>query len=250
MISAGTFLNVVLLFCAMVTVRYILTITASALGITAFTWFVWMMNLVVQIVMIFAAIRIRKAIRLKYGIHEQCCGTCEDCCCAWCCMPCVIAQMWTHVNDPQRTQASIISGFSEVGLPSDFNPNVWYPDRTFDGNDESSNPAVVVTVSTPRGSKTNGSYTAAGPRSVVVVDQPEKSDFASGGGCGGGGGGWACRGEVGGNPFSRNQGIPRLVSVPLGDGGGDHKELRLGSTFDPAASANKEAHSTEPGTGV
>jgi Cys-rich protein (TIGR01571 family) len=258
MVSAGTFLNVVLLFCAMVTVRYILTITASALGITAFTWFVWMMNLMVQIVMIFAAVRIRKAIRLKYGIHEQCCGTCEDCCCAWCCMPCVIAQMWTHVNDPQRTQASIISGFSEVGLPSDFNPNVWYPDRAFDGNDESSNPTVVVTVSTPRGSKTNGSYTAAAPRSVVVVDQPEESvkvsssDFASGGGRGGGGrgGGGACRGGGGGNPFSRNQGIPNLASVPLSDGDGGDGELRSRSTFDPAASANKEVRSSEPGTGV
>jgi Cys-rich protein (TIGR01571 family) len=77
---------------------------------------------------------IRQKVRELYGIQPQCCGGCEDCCCAWWCTPCTICQIWRHVQDPRISNAQGCCGCaSKDGLPATFNlraqKQAWYPNR-------------------------------------------------------------------------------------------------------------------------
>jgi Cys-rich protein (TIGR01571 family) len=56
----------------------------------------------------------RSYIRRKYSIPEQTCNGCEDCCCAFFCLPLTICQMARHTADYDTYRASACS---ENGLP-------------------------------------------------------------------------------------------------------------------------------------
>jgi len=56
----------------------------------------------------------RTHIRSKYNIPEQSCNGCEDCCCAYWCGCCTIAQMARHTAD-YETYAGICC--SDTGMP-------------------------------------------------------------------------------------------------------------------------------------
>ena len=56
----------------------------------------------------------RRHIRNRYGIPEQSCHGCEDCCCAYWCMCCTVSQMARHTAD-YETYAGLCC--SETGLP-------------------------------------------------------------------------------------------------------------------------------------
>lgn len=58
--------------------------------------------------------RTRKHIREKYSIPEQNCKGCEDCCCAYFCTCCTVAQMARHTAD-YETYAGLCC--SETGMP-------------------------------------------------------------------------------------------------------------------------------------
>lgn len=49
--------------------------------------------------------RAREYLRNKYGIAEENCGGCEDCCCAVWCGPCTICQMARHTADYHQHKA-------------------------------------------------------------------------------------------------------------------------------------------------
>jgi Cys-rich protein (TIGR01571 family) len=57
----------------------------------------------------------RKHIRGKYNIREQSCQGCEDCCCAFWCSCCTLAQMARHTADYDTYAARCCS---ETGLPA------------------------------------------------------------------------------------------------------------------------------------
>ena len=62
--------------------------------------------------------QIRQTTRRIYGIQSSSCGECEDCCCAYWCMPCTICQLWRHVQDPAISGAQgCCSCFTTDGLP-------------------------------------------------------------------------------------------------------------------------------------
>jgi Cys-rich protein (TIGR01571 family) len=54
-------------------------------------------------------IRLRSRLRTQYAIPEQTCTGCEDCCCAYWCHCCVVAQMARHVNDYEHQPAACCS---------------------------------------------------------------------------------------------------------------------------------------------
>jgi len=56
---------------------------------------------------------LRKRVRDKYGIPAQCCGECEDCCCAYWCSACTICQIARHTADYHAYPAECCS---ETGL--------------------------------------------------------------------------------------------------------------------------------------
>ena len=57
----------------------------------------------------------RELIRNKYQIPSRHCGCCEDCCCAFWCSCCTVAQMARHTGDYVTYQGMCCS---ETGLPS------------------------------------------------------------------------------------------------------------------------------------
>jgi len=57
----------------------------------------------------------RRHIRTRYAIPEQSCHGCEDCCCAYWCTCCAVAQMARHTAD-YETYAGLCC--SETGLPA------------------------------------------------------------------------------------------------------------------------------------
>eukprot|EP01083_Nonionella_stella_P079463 218079_1 len=56
----------------------------------------------------------RKYIREQYGIPEQQCHGCEDCCCSWWCSCCTLSQMARHTGD-YDAYAGVCC--NETGLP-------------------------------------------------------------------------------------------------------------------------------------
>lgn len=56
----------------------------------------------------------RKHIRNKYNIPEQSCHGCEDCCCAYWCSCCTVAQMARHTGDYESYAGRCCS---ETGMP-------------------------------------------------------------------------------------------------------------------------------------
>ena len=71
---------------------------------------------------IYALTNARYHMRLKYRIPARCCKSkscnhgCDDCCCAFWCMPCVICQMMTHTHDDNEFNYKC---FSRTGLDKD-----------------------------------------------------------------------------------------------------------------------------------
>jgi len=49
--------------------------------------------------------QLRQKVRAKYNIPTQCCGGCEDCCCAYWCSPCTVCQLARHTADYNRYPA-------------------------------------------------------------------------------------------------------------------------------------------------
>jgi len=95
------------------------------------------------------------------------------------------------VNDPQRTRASILGGFSEVGMPSDFNPKTaWYPNLVGarwpmqrDSSFDEENTPIESTTSTsgvalPNTYKVVGG-SVANSKEDAVVHQPKSSGNSS-----------------------------------------------------------------------
>jgi len=58
--------------------------------------------------------KLRNRIRSKYGIPEEQCAGCEDCCCSFWCNCCTVAQMARHTAD-YDTYAGLCC--SETGMP-------------------------------------------------------------------------------------------------------------------------------------
>jgi len=63
---------------------------------------------------LFVMIRTRAHIRSRYGIPEQCCSGCEDCCCSFWLPCCTVTQMARHTADYDRYKASCCT---DTGLP-------------------------------------------------------------------------------------------------------------------------------------
>jgi Cys-rich protein (TIGR01571 family) len=73
--------------------------------------------------LVIATTRTRAHVRRTYNIPETSCHGCEDCCCAYWCGCCTVAQMARHTADYGVHQASFCS---ETGL-SDGAPPTIYP---------------------------------------------------------------------------------------------------------------------------
>ena len=82
-------------------------IVALLTGIT------YMINLAWLILLVYLIAITRYRIRLRYGIPEQVCFLCEDCCCAFWCTCCTVSQMARHTADYDSYAAQCCS---ETGL--------------------------------------------------------------------------------------------------------------------------------------
>lgn len=71
------------------------------------------MLFVVCVYLFVLVLRTRYHIRQTYNIPEQCCGGCEDCCCAYWCGFCTVSQMARHTADYHTYQPHYCS---ETGL--------------------------------------------------------------------------------------------------------------------------------------
>ena len=80
---------------------------ALRMGIT------YTINIACAILLIYLIAITRKRIRSRYGIPEQNCRGCEDCCCAFWCQCCTVSQMARHTADYDNYAAKCCS---ETGL--------------------------------------------------------------------------------------------------------------------------------------
>jgi len=78
-----------------------------------------LLDLALFVFMLVVTIRMRRFLRDRYRIPEKCCRGCEDCCCAFWCMPCSICQMARHSADYGTYKAGCCAedGLAE-GAPS------------------------------------------------------------------------------------------------------------------------------------
>jgi len=74
----------------------------------------YFITIMMIIFIVTVVVKTRKRIRQKYGIPAQDCGGCEDCCCAYWCTCCTIAQMARHTANYETYAAQCCS---ETGLP-------------------------------------------------------------------------------------------------------------------------------------
>mmetsp|Transcript_13155 Transcript_13155/g.23847 ORF Transcript_13155/g.23847 Transcript_13155/m.23847 type:complete len:126 (+) Transcript_13155:102-479(+) len=72
------------------------------------------LSIFIGVFVIVLVTKTRKQIRSRYGIPEQQCVGCEDCCCSFWCNCCAVAQMARHTAD-YDTYAGLCC--SETGLP-------------------------------------------------------------------------------------------------------------------------------------
>lgn len=74
------------------------------------------------IYLLIVIIRTRQHIRETYGIPQQCCGGMEDCCCAYWCGFCTVAQMARHTADYRTYHATWCC--SDTGLGENAPPTL------------------------------------------------------------------------------------------------------------------------------
>jgi hypothetical protein len=79
----------------------------AVIGIQQGLWFVFAMYLLLML------IRTRAYVRERYGIPEQSCAGCEDCCCAFWCGCCATLQIARHTADCDAHSAACCT---ETGL--------------------------------------------------------------------------------------------------------------------------------------
>jgi Cys-rich protein (TIGR01571 family) len=77
------------------------------------TGITYTINIAYAILLIYLIARTRYRIRSRYGIPEQNCHGCEDCCCAYWCPCCTVSQMARHTADYDNYAANCCS---ETGL--------------------------------------------------------------------------------------------------------------------------------------
>lgn len=77
-------------------------------------WTTQVLSLMFVIFIVSLVAKTRQRIRQRYGIPEQRCGGCEDCCCAYWCTCCTIGQMARHTAD-YKTYAGQCC--SKTGMP-------------------------------------------------------------------------------------------------------------------------------------
>ncbi len=80
------------------------------------------LNLVFFVFLVVIMARTRRSIRSRYGIPEQTCCGCEDCCCAYWCSCCTVSQMARHTADYDNYPALCCS---ETGLLPNAPSIVW-----------------------------------------------------------------------------------------------------------------------------
>lgn len=73
----------------------------------------YIINIAYAILLIYLIAIARYRIRSRYGIPEQNCRGCEDCCCAFWCHCCTVSQMARHTADYDKYAAKCCS---ETGL--------------------------------------------------------------------------------------------------------------------------------------
>lgn len=66
---------------------------------------VTLLGAVKELYAVAVTMRIRAHVREKYGIPEQHCVGCEDCCCSFWCMRCVMCQISRHTADYRKYRA-------------------------------------------------------------------------------------------------------------------------------------------------
>ena len=111
--------------------RYILLSLSSASDDAIASWFTFSVSISVKLLTLVVVVRIRREVRLRYQIPASCGGPCADFCITWWCLPCVIAQIWTHVHDPARTQAPVCNSYLFPGdseKENRRNTAIWYSD--------------------------------------------------------------------------------------------------------------------------
>ena len=81
--------------------------------IALLTGITYTINIACAILLIYLIAITRKRIRSRYGIPEQNCRGCEDCCCAFWCQCCTVSQMARHTADYDNYAAKCCS---ETGL--------------------------------------------------------------------------------------------------------------------------------------
>eukprot|EP00571_Detonula_confervacea_P012178 CAMPEP_0172296826 /NCGR_PEP_ID=MMETSP1058-20130122/22_1 /TAXON_ID=83371 /ORGANISM="Detonula confervacea, Strain CCMP 353" /LENGTH=263 /DNA_ID=CAMNT_0013005887 /DNA_START=174 /DNA_END=965 /DNA_ORIENTATION=+ len=74
----------------------------------------WALSVIFIIFIVGVVAKTRQRIRQTYGIPEQSCGGCEDCCCAYWCTCCTISQMARHTADYETYAGQCCS---DTGLP-------------------------------------------------------------------------------------------------------------------------------------
>jgi len=81
--------------------------------IAVLTGITYTINIAYAILLVYLIAITRYRIRSRYGIPEQVCFLCEDCCCAFRCTCCTVSQMARHTADYDNYAAKCCS---ETGL--------------------------------------------------------------------------------------------------------------------------------------
>jgi Cys-rich protein (TIGR01571 family) len=102
------------ILCGISILYFLVQVSLIPLRAPITSFLVTLLGTVKELYAVAVTMRVRARVRKKYGIPEQHCIGCEDCCCSFWCMRCIMCQISRHTADYRKYRAGCCSesGFS------------------------------------------------------------------------------------------------------------------------------------------